>query len=152
MPERAWRKGNTLVLLEGMQIDTLTMKDSVEIHLKMGNKTSTWPSDPTPRHIPRGNQNLKSHMYPIVQSVQFSCSVISDSLWPHRLQHAGFLSITNSGNLLKLMSIELVMPSNHFILCCSFSSCPQSFPDQDLFQWVSSSHQVAKVLELQLQH
>ena len=41
MPERAWRKGNTLVLLEGMQIDTLTMKDSVEIHLKMGNKTST---------------------------------------------------------------------------------------------------------------
>ena len=54
----------------------------------MGNKTSTWPSDPTPRHIPRGNQNLKSHMYPIVQSVQFSCSVISDSLWPHELQHA----------------------------------------------------------------
>ena len=33
-----------------------------------------------------------------------------------------------------------------------FSSCPQSFPAQGLFQWVSSSHQVAKVLEFQLQH
>ena len=30
------------------------------------------------------------------------------------------LSITNSRSLLKVMSIELVMPSNHFILCCSF--------------------------------
>ena len=33
-----------------------------------------------------------------------------------------------------------------------FSSCLQSFPVQGLFQWVSSSHQVAKVLEFQLQH
>ena len=33
-----------------------------------------------------------------------------------------------------------------------FSSCPQSFPASGLFQWISSSHQVAKVLELQLQH
>ena len=31
-----------------------------------------------------------------------------------------------------------------------FSSCPQSF--RSIFQWVSSSHQVAKVLEFQLQH
>ena len=33
-----------------------------------------------------------------------------------------------------------------------FSSCPQSFQHQGLFQWVSSSHQVAKLLDLQLQH
>ena len=38
------------------------------------------------------------------------------------------LSITNSRSLLKLMSIELVMPSHHLILFASFSSCPQSFP------------------------
>ena len=31
-----------------------------------------------------------------------------------------------------------------------FSSCPQSFPESGSFQWVSSSHQVAKVLEFQL--
>ena len=39
------------------------------------------------------------------------------------------LSITISWNLLKLMSIELVMPSNHFILCCPLSSRLQSFPE-----------------------
>ena len=37
------------------------------------------------------------------------------------------LSFTISWSLLKLMSIELVMPSNHLILCCPFSSCLQSF-------------------------
>ena len=47
-------------------------------------------------------------------------------------------------SLLKLMSNELVMPSNHVILCHPFS-CPQSFPKhQNLFQWIDSLHQVAK--------
>ena len=39
-------------------------------------------------------------------------------------------SITNSRSLLKLMSLESVMPSNHLILCCPFSFCPQSFWSQ----------------------
>ena len=38
-----------------------------------------------------------------------------------------------SQSLLKLMSIELVTPSNHLILCCPFSSCPQSFPASGSF-------------------
>ena len=63
------------------------------------------------------------------------------------------LSITNSWSLLKLMSIELVMPSNHLILCHPLLLLPSVFPSfRVLFQWVSSSHQVAKVLEFQLQH
>ena len=62
------------------------------------------------------------------------------------------LSITNLQSLLKLMSIELVMPSNHLIPCCLFS-CLQSFPGSGYFlKRVSSSHQVAKELEFQLQH
>ena len=63
------------------------------------------------------------------------------------------LSITNSWSLLKLMSIKSVMPSNHLILCHPPS--PPAFnlsQHQGIFQWVRSSHQVAKVLELQLQH
>ena len=51
------------------------------------------------------------------------------------------------------MSITSVMPSNHLIFCHLL--LPHSiFPSQyqGLFQWVSSLHQVAKVLELQLQH
>ena len=51
------------------------------------------------------------------------------------------------------MSIELVLPSNHLILCYPLSPLAFSLSQhQGLFQWVSSSHQVAKVLELQLQH
>ena len=40
----------------------------------------------------------------------------------------GFLSITNSQSSLKLMSIELVMPSNHLILCCPLPLLPSIFP------------------------
>ena len=67
------------------------------------------------------------------------------------------LSITNSRSSLKLMSIELVMPSSHLILChpllllCRpLLLLPPIHPSISLFQWVSSSHEVAKVLEFQL--
>ena len=44
------------------------------------------------------------------------------------------LCIANSQSLLKLMSIESVMLSNHLILCQPFSSCLQSFPESGSFQ------------------
>ena len=50
-------------------------------------------------------------------SVQSSCSVVSDSATPWTAARQASLSITNSLSLLKLMSVDLVMPSNHFILC-----------------------------------
>ena len=62
------------------------------------------------------------------------------------------LSITNSWNPPKPMSIELVMPSNHLSLSSSSPPALNLFQHQGLFKWVSSSHQVAKVLEFQLQH
>ena len=43
------------------------------------------------------------------------------------------LSITNSQSLLKLMSIESVMPSNHFILCCPLLLPPSTFPSIRVF-------------------
>ena len=60
------------------------------------------------------------------------------------------LSITNSCSLPKFMSIEMMMPSNHYLL----SPSPPVFKlfQQSLFKWVSSSHQVAKILQFQLQH
>ena len=60
------------------------------------------------------------------------------------------VSITNSQSLLKLLAIESVMPS-HLLP----SPSPPAFylsQHQGLFHWVSSSHQVAKVLEFKLQH
>ena len=46
------------------------------------------------------------------------------------------------------MSIELVMPPNHLILCCPLLLLPSTFPSIRVFFNVSSLHQVAKVLEL----
>ena len=66
-------------------------------------------------------------------SVQFSYSVISDSATPWTAAGQASLSFTISWSLLKLMSIKSVMPSNHLILCCHFSSCPQSFPASQSF-------------------
>ena len=60
------------------------------------------------------------------------------------------LSITNSRSLLKLMSIESVMPSSQLILCHPLLLLPPIPPSISLFQWVNSSHEVAKVLEFQL--
>ena len=50
-------------------------------------------------------------------TVQFNRSVVSDSATPWTAAHRASLFITNSWSLLKLMSMELVMPSNHLILC-----------------------------------
>ena len=60
--------------------------------------------------------------------VQFSLSVVPDSLQPCGLQHQASLSITNSQSLLKLLSIEPVMPSNHLILCHPLLLLPSIFP------------------------
>ena len=70
-----------------------------------------------------------------ISSVQFSQSAVSDSLRPRGLQHARPpCPSPNSWSLLKLMSIESVMPSNHLILFVPFSSWPQSFPTSGSFQ------------------
>ena len=62
------------------------------------------------------------------------------------------LSSTNSWSPPKLISIESMIPSNHLILCRLLLFTLNLFQHQGLFKWVSSSHQVAKVLEFQLQH
>ena len=74
----------------------------------------------------------------ISQSVQFSRSVISDSLQPHGRQ--AFLSITNSQSLLKLISIELMIPSNHLILCRALLLLPSIFPCIMFFSNKSGLH------------
>ena len=47
---------------------------------------------------------------------------------PWTVAHQASPSITNSWSLLKLMSIESVMPSNHLILCCPLLLLPSIFP------------------------
>ena len=67
-----------------------------------------------------------------LSSVQFSSvqslSPVQLFATPWTSPHQIFLSITNSWSLLKLMSIKLVMPSNHLILCCPLLLLPSIFP------------------------
>ena len=88
-----------------------------------------------------------------ISSVQFSRSGVSDSLWPHELQHARppCPSPTPRVHSDSRLSSQWCHPA---ILSSvvPFSSCPQSFLASGSLKWVSSSHQVAKVLEFHLQH
>ena len=90
----------------------------------------------------------------ITISVQFSHSVLSNSLQPPLTTACqAFLSITNSQSPPKPMSIESVMSSSHLILCRPLLLLPSIFPSIRVFSNESAVlHQVAKVLEFQLQH
>ena len=79
--------------------------------------------------------------------VQFNRSVVSDSLQPHELQHARPLCLSpiprvySNSCPLRWWCHPTISSS-----VVPFSSYLQSFPASGLFQWVSSSHQVARVL------
>ena len=64
--------------------------------------------------------------------IQFSCSVVFDSLRLHGLQHTRRPCPSPTPRVYKLMSIELVMPSNHLILCRPLLLV-QSFPASGSF-------------------
>ena len=91
-----------------------------------------------------------------IRNLQFSSVQLLSCVWLFAtswiLAHQASLSITNSRSSLRLTSIKSVMPSSHLILCCPLLLLPPIPPSISLFQWVNSSHEVAKVLEFQLQH
>ena len=65
---------------------------------------------------------------------------MSDSAIPWTAAHQASLSITKSQSLLKLMSIESVMPSNNLILCHPLSLLPSIFPSIRVFSSESVLH------------
>ena len=69
-------------------------------------------------------------LYPLLL---FSCSVMSNSLRSHGLQHTSFPCPSLSPSWLKLTSIESVMPSNHLILCHPLLFLPSLFPSIRVF-------------------
>ena len=83
-------------------------------------------------------------MRSIFSSVQ-SLSRVQLIMTPWTAAHQASLSITKSGSLLRLMSIESVMPSNHLILCCPLLFLPafNLSQHQGLLQGVSCFHQMA---------
>ena len=67
-------------------------------------------------------------------SVQFSCSVMSNSVTPRTATCQASLSITNSRSLHKLMSIESVMPFNYLILCRSLLLSIRVFSNESVLR------------------
>ena len=76
---------------------------------------------------------------------------MSDSATPWTPTQQTSLSFTISWSLLKLISIELMMSSNHLILCHPLLFLPSIFPRIRVFSNESALHQVAKISEFQLQ-
>ena len=93
------------------------------------------------------------HYHAPISSVQFSCSVESDSFRPHELQHARppCPSPTPGVHPDSRLSSQWCHPASHPLSSPS-PPAPNPSQRQGLFQWVNSSHEVAKVLEFQLQH
>ena len=103
-------------------------------------KGSSWPRDRT--CISHGSciagrlftAEPPGNIYPPLSICCSSSSVMSDSLSSHGLQQATLPCLfTNSQSLCKLMSIELMMQSNHLILCRPILLLPAIFPSLKVF-------------------
>ena len=96
-----------------------------------------------PATTPGGIRSLPIRMYrsTVISSVQ-SLSHVRLFVIPWTAAHQTSLSITNSQSLLKLMSIEWVMPSNHLILCHPLRLPPSIFPSIRVF----SSESVLRIM------
>ena len=80
--------------------------------------------------------SMNKHETESDSSLQFGHSVMSDSLRPHEPQHARPPCPSPTPSLLKLTSIESVMPSNHLILCYPLL-LPSIFPSIRVFFYES---------------
>ena len=116
-------------------------KKKGSLHLTTGH----WNS---PNH--NSKQKEKEWRQPRKQMLLFSrCVQLFENLWTATCQ--AFLSFTIFQSLLKLTSIESMMPLNHLILSPSSLPALNLSQHQSLFQRVGSLHQAAKILELQFQ-
>ena len=92
----------------------------------------------------------------ILKSLNFSSVQSLSHVWlfatPWTAACQSSLSITNSQSLLKFMSIESVMPSNHLILCCPLHLLRLNFPSIRVFSDESVLQIRWPILEFQLQH
>ena len=119
-----WKVYPNFLYIKDVKKGSLLLKVKHEIPWHSETRTESeeiiyWKQELTSWHYSRYIGNL----------VQFSHSVLSEFLWPSGLQHIqASLSFINSRSLLKLMSIESVMPSNHLILCCPLLLLPLIFP------------------------
>ena len=101
-------------------------------------------------HMPCG---MAKNSINFKSSLQFSCSVVSNSFQPHEWQHARppFYHHLPEFTQTHVHWVSDAIQPSHPPLSPS-PLAPNPSQHQSLFQWVNSSHEVAKVLEFQLQH
>ena len=117
---------------------------------KIKNRIAIRFSNFTLGYLSEGNTNLKTQYS--LQQYLFSWQAVSDSLQPHGLQHARFLCPSLSP---KVCSNSCPLNWWCYLSHPLWPTSPFAFSlsqHQGIFQRVSSAHQVAEVLELQLQH
>ena len=125
--------------------------DSLKFNLKETNK---WMEVSLKEFTTDGQQAYEKMLMSLIiqfSSVQFSRSVVSDSLRPHESQHARPPCPSPSPGVHSNscpLSRFAIQPSHP--LSSPFPPAPNPSQHQSLFQWVNSSHEVAKVLEFQL--
>ena len=83
---------------------------------------------------------FKILLFHLFLALLFSCQVMSDSVAPWTTARQASLTVTISRSLLKLMSVESVMPSNHLILCHPLLLLPSVFPSSRVFSSESALH------------
>ena len=105
-------------------------RSSSKVHCKANPKRKQTSRGQSPQTQNSGRSKVRHYAL----SVQFSLSV------PRTVARQPSLSIINSWSLLKLMSIESVMPSNHLILCHPYLLLPSIFPRIRIFSNESALH------------
>ena len=140
-----WYKSSVQCIYK--ELSQLNTKKTTQ--LKNVQKIST---DIPPKKINKWCRHTERYSTSSVPSCCLVTQVVSDSLWPHVLQHPRLpLSLTISWSFPKLLSTELVMLSNHLILCCPLLLLSSIFPSIRVFP-NESPLQVVIVLELQIHH
>ena len=124
------QKVRNLSIMQVTWAESLCWEDPLEKGMATHSSILAWRTSWSEK--PDGLQPMGSHDSDMTErlthqfsSVTQSCPTLYDSM---DCSMPGLLSITNSWSLLKLMSIESVMPSNHLILCHPLFLLPSVFP------------------------
>ena len=135
--------------LSGFKVQTYDSTFRVE-YLLRENKNPAHPKQNRRKWKEKEERNLTLCS---TTSVQFSCSVVFNTLWAHEWQHARPpCPSPTPGVYTYSCSLSWWCHPTISFSVISFSSFPQSFLTSGFFKWVSSLHHVAEVLEFQLQH
>ena len=154
MLAKKWNNRNSHTLLMGMKNDIAFLENSLAVSYKSKHTLNIQSRNYALRYLTKRVDYLCScknpHTDVSVSSVQFSCSVVSDSANPWiAARQAPCLSQTPGVHSTHIHWVgDAIQPSHP--LSSPSPPAPNLSQHQSLFQWVNSSHEVAKVLEFQL--